>query len=223
MTPIHLFESSLSRVREHQLNHDSGIISAFRYAPNCGAGEPYTKSDNKKRNKVLKASLYKLGYGVTNVDGTYVENFATDKQKSEHLAKMKLDPKLEPLPTPHDMDEDSFLVVDLKDTGKLRQDLKKLGLKWDQDSILFIPAGSKKDGVLIGTNKCPLDFIRFNQVLPQGGAVFGADGMFKSKVNGRSFTLRESNEEHLTSIPRSNHSKWLNSCLAKSDWETLSD
>jgi len=218
-----LIESSLSRVQGHQLKHDTGIMSAFRYAPDCGAGKPYTKSDNKKRNKVLKASLYALGYGVTKVDGTYVENFSSPKDIADHAIKFKKDPTIDPLPTPIEVDEDSFFVVDLNDTGKLKSDLIKLGRKWEQDSILYIAGGSKKGGVLIGTNNCPSDFIKKGQVIPQGGAVFGATGEFMSKVNGRTFVLRESDREYKQRIPRGYHGKLGNKILSEKNWHDLED
>ena len=104
----HINESSLSRVFNQTKKYDSGTITAFRSAKDCNDGEEFSKGENKKRNSILKAKLLKLGYGVTAVDGTYIENFKT---KDEREVK-----------------EDSFLVLDLKGKGNLKKDLISLGL-----------------------------------------------------------------------------------------------
>lgn len=57
----YLVETSLSRVLRHNEKYDCGAMTAFRVASDCGTGVPYTKSDNKKRNKSLKAKLMSLG------------------------------------------------------------------------------------------------------------------------------------------------------------------
>ena len=72
-----LFESSLSRVRQHMMEHDCGMITAFRSARDCGNGEKYTKRENLQRNTSLKAKLQRLGYGITVVKGSYIENYGT--------------------------------------------------------------------------------------------------------------------------------------------------
>ena len=46
----YLQESSLSRLWRHSQEHDYGTITAFRYAPDCGEGTPYTKKENLQRN-----------------------------------------------------------------------------------------------------------------------------------------------------------------------------
>ena len=104
-------ESSLSRIWEHYTKHQTGTISAFRYATDCGDGKPYSLSENKKRSAKLKALLLKKGYGITKIDGTYIENYGTPNAK--------------------EVDEDSYFVVDLKDTGKLKKDLIELGKMFD--------------------------------------------------------------------------------------------
>jgi hypothetical protein len=165
-----LNESSLSRVWKHATEHETGTITAFRYAKECGEGEKYTKSENKKRNVALKAKLMALGYGVTSIAGTYIENF-----KSDNEIEVK---------------EDSFLVVDLKDAGNLKKDLVKLGTMFEQDSITF----SKPSGeyVLISTNKCPKGYPgegRIGVEVKLGKPLFGKKGEFHSKVNGRPFVF----------------------------------
>jgi hypothetical protein len=93
-----LFSLLESSVWKHTQEHDSGIITAFRY---------------KNRNAKLKAKLLSKGYGVALINEKEVK-------------------------------EDSFLVVDLKDTGKLEQDLRRLGEEFEQDSIIFQERGGEK-------------------------------------------------------------------------------
>lgn len=164
-----LNESSLSRVYQHTQEHDFGTITAFRYARDCGKGEVYTKSENLQRNKSLLSKLQAKGYGVTAIKGSYIENYGSSNQK--------------------EVGENSFLVVDLKDKGSLRKDLLALGEEFEQDSIIFGKAG--KAGVLIGTNKCPEGYPGYHKEAVQGGAVFGKDGQFLSRVRGRPFVFKE--------------------------------
>lgn len=175
-----LVESSLSRVWSQVTTHESGTISAFRYATSCGDGEVFSKDENLTRTNTLKAKLLKLGYGVTAIDGTYIENFGQDNAK--------------------DVKEKSFLVVDLKDTGKLKEDLIKLGQEFDQDSITF----SKPSGeyYLISTNRCPSGYPGNGKVgveIKLGKPIFGKQGEFHSKVNGRPFVF-ESLGDNLVTI-----------------------
>ena len=113
-------ESGLSRLAKHMDEHDCGTITAFRSKEGCGGEDAaeYSLDDNKKRNRQLYANLEVLGYGVTRVDGAYIENFGTKDAK--------------------EVKEDVYFVVDLKDKGTLKNDLMRLGEKYMQDSILFI-------------------------------------------------------------------------------------
>lgn len=165
-----LKESSLSRVWKHSQEHDTGTISAFRYAKDCGEGEVYNLELNKKNSTELKQKLLSLGYGVTLVKGTYIENFKTGNEK--------------------EVQEDSYLVVDLKDTGNLKDDLIKLGKKYEQDSITF----SKPNGeyYLISSNNCPGGYPGKGKIgveIKLGKPLFGKNGEFFSKVNGRPFVF----------------------------------
>jgi hypothetical protein len=167
-----LFESSLSRVWKHTQEHDSGTISAFRSAKDCNQGEPFSKKENKDRNAKLKAKLLSKGYGVTPIKGTYIENYGSKNEK--------------------EVKEDSFLVVDLKDTGKLEQDLRKLGEEFEQDSITFQEKGGEY--YLIGTNKCPEGYPGYGKKEKLGKPMFGKSGEFHSKINGRPFVFESLNE-----------------------------
>ena len=167
-----LSESSLSRIWKLTKEHDSGTISAFRYAKNCGEGELFSKDENKKNSAKLKALLLSNGYGVTKIQGVYIENYGTDKAVEVH--------------------EESYIVIDIKNSGNLKKDLKKLGLLFEQDSITY----STKEGVyyLIGTNKCPNGYPGYNKEIILGKPLFGKDGEFHSKVNGRPFVFKKADE-----------------------------
>jgi|DEB0MinimDraft_3_1074331.scaffolds.fasta_scaffold46315_2 hypothetical protein len=178
LIPNSINESSLSRVVHHMNNHDCGVITAFRSKEGCaGQDDPeYSLEDNLKRNRQLQAKLQVLGYGVTKVDGSYIENFKTPNAK--------------------EVKEASFFVVDLKDGGKLEQDLRKFGEEFMQDSILFIPKREEgkivKGSILIGTNKCPDAYPGYGKKVQFKDMTFGKDAEFMTKVSGRPFTF-ESN------------------------------
>jgi hypothetical protein len=164
-------ESSLSRIYRQTRKHDYGTITAFRFAPECGTGEPYTKKQNLQRNKSLLSKLRAKGYSVTKIKGSYIENYGTKDAK--------------------EVGESSFLVVDIQDKGNLKNTLMKLGQEFEQDSIIFGEAGSA--ATLFGTNKCPNGYPGFGKNSKQGGAIFGKSGEFMSRVKGRPFVFSEEN------------------------------
>jgi len=189
-------ENSLSKVWNHMQKHDSGTITAFRDARECGDGQPYTKGENKARNKVLLASLLSKKFSITKVKGSYIENYGSKNEKQ--------------------VGEDVFLVVDINDTGNLKKTLKKLGAEYEQDSILFIPKGGK-EGILIGTNTCPDGFPGYGKIRKFGNPIFGKDGQMSTKVNGRPFILKE-DFQHVKR-PTNNMGKWAMNALVKGGWK----
>jgi hypothetical protein len=171
-------ESSLSRIFKSSKEHDTGTISAFRFAKDCGEGQELSIELNKKNSLDLKNKLLALGYGVTKISGTYIENYGTPNEK--------------------EVKEDSYLVVDLKDTGNLKRDLIKLGSFFDQDSITY----SKPNGdyFLISTNTCSQGYPGKGKVgveIKLGSPLFGKSGEFHSKINGRPFVFESIDEKIL--------------------------
>ena len=166
-----LKESSLSRIYQHMLEHDTGFITAYRGSSDCGTGVPYTKKDNQKRNKSLLAKIQSKRYNVTSVKGTYIENYGS--------------------PEAQEVGEHVFFVVDSNDTGKLKGDLKKWGEEFEQDSILFIDQGAQS-GSLIGTNHCENGYPGYGKIVKLKNPVFGESGEFFTRVNGRPFVFKES-------------------------------
>lgn len=162
-------ESSLSRVYAQYKLHDSGTISGFRTARNCGSGEAYTMKEKINRNAILKAKLLSLGYGITAIDGVYIENFGSADAV--------------------ECNEQSFIVIDLKDKKTLKADLKKLGTEFEQDSITFSEVNG--DYYLIGTNHCPSGYPGYGKEIKLGKPLFGTNGEFYSKVKNRPFVFTD--------------------------------
>lgn len=168
--PQNLNESSLSHVWDQISKHDYGTISGFRSARDCNQGQSFSRKENLQRNKSIVSKLQAKGYSVTKIAGAYIEDYGSEKQK--------------------EVKENSFLVVDIKDSGMLESDLRKIGFEFEQDSILFGKAG--KPAELIGTNKCEMGYPGWNRRVPAGKGVFGRKGEFFSRVNDRPFVFRES-------------------------------
>jgi hypothetical protein len=123
---------------------------------------------NQARNRDLKATLLAMAYGVTKVDGSYIENFETPEAK--------------------EVSEESLFAVNLQDDPGFVETIQKLGEKYCQDSVLIIPQGGK-GAYLYGTNNT--EFPGYGQQMNVGDAKFGEEAEFMSKVNGRPVTMGE--------------------------------
>lgn len=186
-----LLESGLSRVLSHMQDHDCGAMTAFRSGENCGEGKKYSRSDNLKRNKVLLAKLMRRGYSVTKLKGKYPEG---GKEQTEN----------------------SFFIVDIADQGHLKQDLMKFGELFDQDSVLWIPKGGK-EGILIGTNKCPNNWLGYHKTENVGKRFLGkGNEIYTSKVKNRPFVFGEE-----CVPPGSGMGIWYMNIVADKDWDEL--
>jgi hypothetical protein len=165
-----LNESSLNRLYSHIQKYDCAIITAFRSSMvNCMDEEDERKlniRNNKSRNKNLKSALISLGYGVTNVKGTYVENFLSDNQI--------------------EVKEDSYFVVNLSDDPRFIDKIKKLGEMFCQDSVMILEKGGDNN-YLFGTNKS--DFPGYGESIPVGNFKPGIESEFMTKIGGRPFAL----------------------------------
>lgn len=161
-----LNESSLSRIMNSTQQYACGGITAYR-------GE-YTKKQNQQRNKSLLSKLLALGYSVTGIQGSYIENYQSADA--------------------NEVVEHSYWVVNRKvqgdDNGQLENDLKRLGAEFDQDSILSKPHGGKAH--LVGTSSRENSFPTKDQKFEVGTPKFGKDAEFMSKVGNRPFTFSES-------------------------------
>ena len=196
----YLTEKSLSRLLRQMQEHDSGTITAFRYASDCGDGEVYSFKDNQKRNKSLLAKIQAKRYGVTSVQGKYIENYGSKDA--------------------HEVGESVFFVVDLNETGNLEKDLKKWGAEFEQDSILFLPKGAES-GVLIGTNSCKNGYPGHGSRINLKHPVFGKTGEFMTKVGGRPFVLKEE-FEHIA-LPQGGIGRWACDIMSRKSWENIEE
>ena len=161
-----LVESSLSRLWRTMQDFDTGTITAFR-------NENKYKT-NLERNRLLLADLRRL-YNVTSVKGSFIENYGTNQAV--------------------ETDEDTYFVSDVKSFGTLRNDLTNLGVKYEQDSVMFIPKGGKS-GTLIGTKDGVYPGLGNQELF--SNPVFGSDGRFMTSVKGRPFTFKNEAAQHFT-------------------------
>ena len=168
-------ESSLSRVYGHIVEHDSAILTAFR--------NEYSRKENYERNRELKAQLLSMGYGVTKVDGSYIENFET--------------------PQAIEVSEQSFFVSNRADDPAFFDSIESFGQRYEQDSVLIIPMGGK-GAYLIGTREGN-DFPPFGERITVGDLKMGREDEFMSKVKGRPIVFKE---ELDTYEKLSRNSKW---------------
>jgi len=166
-----LTESSLNRVYTHIQKYDCAVITSFRNKMvNCLEDE-YGDSKlniktNKERNRHLKSVLLSLGYGVTNVKGTYIENYLSDNQV--------------------EVNEDSYFVVNLSSDPRFIEKIIKLGEMFCQDSVMILEKGGDNN-YLFGTNSS--DFPGLGESVPVGSFKPGAEGEFMTKIGNRPFTL----------------------------------
>lgn len=116
-------ESSLGRIFQHSKNSNIAIMTAHR-------GE-FDAKENEKRNRELASLIRANKFGYVPVTGYYVEN-----QGQEDEQKVQ---------------EKSFLIISSKDDGgRLKGFVKKMGAKFNQDSVLYKNADDE-DAFLIGT------------------------------------------------------------------------
>jgi len=163
---ITLLESSLSRTKQYMENYDCCTISAFR--PEDENGNELTKKQKKNRSGELGKYLKQNGYIHFLVDGSWVDGYGTD--------------------TPKESKEITYFVVNnLKQNfDEFVNDMKQLGNKYDQDSIMIYP--KEKKPYLIGTSKRENAFPSYNQKEQLGKVKFGKEAEFMTRVNGRPYS-----------------------------------
>lgn len=186
-----LQESSLSRLWSETEKHAFGAITDYR-------GENTTE-ENQENNRILVNYLQGKGYSLTRVDGSYIENFNT--------------------PTAREVREPSHFVcnhtVEGDDGGQLETDLRKLGARFDQDSVLIVPAGVE-GAYLVGTSDRSDAWPAPDQKAPAGSAKWGYSlGPFFSRVGGRKFVFEE------IQPPSTRNARWAQYLLTKQIDEDL--
>jgi hypothetical protein len=195
-----LKESSLSRVYEHIMEYDTAGLTAFRDNPldnsKCSdSAVPEESSEeralkiNLRRNKELKATLLSLGYGVTKVMGAYIEGFKSEVAK--------------------EVSEQSFFVANLQGDPAFFDNMKMLGEKFCQDSVLLVPKGGK-GAYLYGTNNS--EFPGYGESFEAGDFKGGEEAEFMSRVDGRPYTFTEDLDEEVlleTIADHGRNSRWV--------------
>jgi len=164
--PQKINETSLSRIWHWTEKHDTAIITASRVKnENCleiiegeEKGQIFTKEENKERNKDLYAVLIEKKYGVTKVDGNYIENFETPEAK--------------------EVSEDSLFVVNLRNDENFFKTIIELGKFFCQDSVLLKPVDG--DPYLFGTNNA--SFPGLDNKIDIGKFKGGREGEFLTRV-----------------------------------------
>jgi hypothetical protein len=164
-------ESSLTRIESHLMKHDCAVITSFRTRMiNCINDE---KSEdvlnifkNKGRNIPLKSALLYLGYGVTRVKGSYIENYLED-----NAIEVK---------------EDSFFVVNINDDSDFIDTIIELGVIFCQDSVLIMEQGGVNN-YLVGTNNS--DYPGYQNVDYKGKFVTNTEGQFMTRVKKKPFVI----------------------------------
>lgn len=188
-----LNESGLSRTYQHMTEHDTAILTAFRDDPldmsKCGemavaeAGlENSVLQTNKRRNHELKAVLLDAGYGVTAVDGSYIENYRTPEQVAQDEEAGRVAPEA------IEVKEGSFFVVNLPNNPNFFDEIASLGAQYCQDSVLVIPKGGE-EAFAHGTNQSPWPGMNNRESI--GGFSAGTEGEFMTRVSGRPIVFKE--------------------------------
>ena len=173
-------ESSLNRIHSHFQGYDIAILTAFRDANikctrkslnDSEKGHHYTKQENLKRNRLLKQLLQKYNYGVTKIDGSFIENFGSENQK--------------------EVKENSFLVVNYSDDPMFEKRISDLGERFCQDSVII--KLKDENAIMKGTNYD--NYLGFNNTIELGKATFGKEAKFMSRVKNRPFHFKQEEED----------------------------
>ena len=179
-------EAGLNKIRQVMLDYDTAFITAFRGDINDKSMCVYVPPDeeeikersrmgrkgvtNRKSNKDLSAYLLSQGYGIKNVQGSYIENFGS----------------IDPNKIPREVKENSFFVTNLNNDPEFFEQIINLGKRYCQDSVILIPKG--EEAYLYGTNKT---YPGLDQKETVGKFMGGETGEFMSRIKSRPFVMRE--------------------------------
>ena len=183
-------EAGLNKIRQDMSDYDTAFITAFRgdyddtsmcvYVP--PSEEELNDRDkmgkrgmrNKRNNRELSAFLLSQGYGVKNIQGSYIENFGS----------------VNPEKVPREVKEASFFVTNLNNDPEFAEQIINLGKRFCQDSVIIVPKG--EEGYIYGTNKGK--YPGLDQKETVGKFAGGETGEFMSRINSRPFVMKEDEE-----------------------------
>ena len=129
---------------------------------------------NKKNNRELSAFLLSQGYGVKNIQGSYIENFGS----------------VDPEKIPREVKEASFFVTNLNNDPEFAEQIINLGKRFCQDSVIVVPKG--EEGYIYGTNKGKYPGLDNKETV--GKFMGGETGEFMSRIKSRPFVMKEDEE-----------------------------
>lgn len=173
-------ESSINRIKHWIENHEIALITAFRgkkeNVENEGAvkddGKPvgyrYSHKENRERNRELGAALLGLGYGITKVDGVYIENFGTAGARLSN--------------------EESILVVNKDDSEGFFNDVFRLSELYNQDCFCYKAKGDDV-GYNVGTNAS--DYPGYGNRVRNGKFTVGVENMFMTRLGNKGFAFTD--------------------------------
>jgi hypothetical protein len=181
-------EAGLAKIRQDMLDFDTAFITAFRgdisdksmcaYVPPPKDVSERSRMGrkgvtNRSNNKDLSAYILSRGYGLKNVQGSYIENFGS----------------LDPEKIPREVKENSFFVVNLNNDPQFFDEIIDLGKRYCQDSVILVPKGG--EAFLYGTNNT---YPGLDQKETVGKFMGGETGEFMSRIGGRPFVMKEEEE-----------------------------
>ena len=138
------------------------------------SGKELNIFQNKSRNKNLKSALLMLGYGVTSVKGSYIENYMEDNQI--------------------EVTEDSYFVTNRNNDPRFETTIISLGRMFCQDSVAILKKGGENN-YLVGTNHG--DFPGFNNIEQLGKIKMGDEDVFMTKVGNRPFVMESFDDSQI--------------------------
>lgn len=188
-------ESSINRIRQWIYSHDIAILTAFRDTfanatkntlddrpdelkkedekngitnPSDKTPYTYTTSEKEDRNRDLHSTLLRLGYGVTKINGNYIEHYKKDNVR--------------------EVSESSFFVVNLHDDTNFYNNIFKLSEYYNQDSFLY-KAKNSDIAYLVGTNNSVDP--GYNRKISAGKFHMNIDNQFLSRYGNKSFAFTD--------------------------------
>lgn len=176
-----LNEKSLNRMMLWLNKCDCAFITAFRYklidianpdktyyGPNDNWTDKkiFTHEENREKNKLLKAELLNLKYGVTTVKRVYLEGMNNESS------------------------EESFFVVNRFNDPNFLNNLLSLAEYFNQDSIYYKPK-DKTYGYLIGTNGAT--YPGYHKKGDESKLKPGSASNFMSRIGNKAFSFIPNN------------------------------
>lgn len=183
-----LNEKSLNRMMLWLNKCDCAFITAFRYklidianpdktyyGPNDNWEDKkiFTHEENREKNKLLKAELLNLKYGVTTVKRVYPEGMNNESS------------------------EESFFVVNRFNDPNFLNNLLSLAEYFNQDSIYYKPK-DKTYGYLIGTNGAT--YPGYHKKGDESKLKPGSASNFMSRIGNKAFSFIPNNAIKVNNI-----------------------